>query len=468
MVSMQSGQGSQVIKELVDRARKVQPELEKYTQEQIDEIVTAIAWAGGKKENAVYLAKLATEETDFGNYEDKIKKIQNKMRGTLRDLKGQKSVGIIDVNEKTGITSIAKPKGVIGAVIPATNPEATPIHNAMIALKGANTIIFAPHPRAKKTCGEVIRLIHEELAKLNVPLDAVQYISEPTIELTQELMKNVDFVIATGGQGLVRAAYSSGTPAIGVGAGNPPVVIDSTADIDDAVEKISIGTIFDYSSSCSNESCLIIEESIYEEVLEKLKNKGGYLLSPVEKEKLEKTLWKNGALVRDVIIRSPQTIASRAGLGKEALQAKFFIVEEEGIGKDYPFSGEKLAVILTLYKYSSFEEAINMVNQICSFSAPGHSCGIHSHNEEHIQRLAKAVPVCRILVNQVHVFGTGGFFNNGQWFTLSIGCGSWGGNSIDDNLTYYHLINITKLIRVIPEVIPTDEELWGDYLKKYG
>ena len=466
MVSMQSGQGSQVIKDLVGRSRKVLPQLEKYTQEQIDEIVTAIAWAGVK--NAEYLAKVAMEETDFGNYEDKVKKIRNKIRGTLRDLKGKKTVGIIDVNEKAGITSIAKPKGVIGALIPVTNPEATPIHNAMIALKGANTIIFAPHPRGKKTCGELVPFLHEELAKLGVPPEAVQYIPEPTIELTQELMRNVDFVIAAGGQGMVRAAYSSGTPAIGVGAGNPPVVIDSTADIDDAVNKIAIGTIFDYSSSCSNESCLIIEESIYDEVLEKLKNKGGYLLSPVEKDKLEKTLWKNGALNRDIIIRSPQRIANEAGLGKEAQGAKLFMVEEKGIGKDYPFSGEKLAVILALYKYSAFEEAIDMVKRISAFSAPGHSCGIHSKNEDHIQRLAEAVPVCRVLVNQVHVFGNGGFFNNGLWFTLSLGCGSWGGNSIDDNLTYYHLINTTKLVRVIPEVRPTDEELWGDYLKKHG
>jgi len=468
MVSTQGGQESPVIKEMVDRARKVLPQLEKYNQEQIDEIVTAIAWTGCKTGNAEYLAKFATEETGYGNIEDKVKKIRNKTKGTLRDLIGEKSVGIIDVNEKTGITRIAKPKGVIGALIPVTNPEATPIHNAMIALKGANTIIFAPHPRGKKTCAEVVRLIHEELAKVGAPLEAVQYIPEPTIELSQELMRNVDFVIATGGQAMVKAAYSSGTPAIGVGPGNPPVVIDSSADIDDAVDKISTGTIFDYSSSCSNESCLIIEESIYGEVVEKLKNKGGYLLSDIEKEKLEKTLWVNGVLNRDVIIRSPQVIASKAGLGKEASQAKFFIVEEEGIGKDYPFSGEKLSVILTLYKYSTFEEAIDKVNQICSFSAPGHSCGIHSRNEDHIQRLATAVPVCRVLVNQVHVFGNGGFFNNGLWITLSLGCGSWGGTTTDDNLTYYHLINHTKLVRVIPEVIPTDEELWGNYIRKYG
>lgn len=468
MVSTQGGQESQLIKKLVDTARKVLPQLEKYNQEQIDEIVTAISWVGCKPGNAEYLAKLATEETDYGNTEDKIKKIRNKIRGTLRDLKGEKTVGVIDVNEKTGITRIAKPKGVVGALIPVTNPEATPIHNAMIALKGANAIIFAPHPRGKKTCAEVVRFIHEELAKVGAPLEAVQYIPEPTIELSQELMRNVDFVIATGGGAMVKAAYSSGTPAIGVGPGNPPVIIDSSANIDDAAEKISIGTIFDYNSSCSNESCLIIEDSIYDEVLEKLKNKGGYLLSDTEKGKLEKTLWVNGVLNRDVIIRSPQVIAGKAGLSKEAAQAKFFLVEEEGIGKDYPFSREKLSVILTLYKYSTFEEAIDKVNQICSFSAPGHSCGIHSHNEEHIQRLAKAVPVCRVLVNQVHVFGSGGFFNNGLWFTLSLGCGSWGGTTTDDNLTYYHLINYTKLVRTIPEVIPDDEELWGNYLRKYG
>jgi sulfoacetaldehyde dehydrogenase len=468
MASTQVSEGSQIIKELVDKARKVLPQLAKYNQEQIDEIVTAIAWAGYKKENAEYLAKFATEETGYGNVEDKIKKIRNKTKGTLRDLCGEKSIGIVDVDEKRGITRIAKPKGVIGALIPVTNPEATPVHNAMIALKGANAIIFAPHPRAKKTCAEVVRFIHQELAKVGAPLEAVQYIPEPTVELSQELMRNVDFVIATGGRAMVKAAYSSGTPAIGVGPGNPPVVIDSSADIDDAVEKISTGATFDYSSSCSNESCLIIEESIYDEVVDKLKRKGGYLLTEVEKEKLAKTLWVNGILNRDIIIRSPQVIASKAGLSPEASQAKFFLVEEEGIGEDYPFSQEKLSVILTLYKYRSFDEAIDMVNQICSFSAPGHSCGIHSHNEEHILRLAKAIPVCRVLVNQVHVFGNGGFFNNGLWFTLSLGCGSWGGTSTDDNLTYYHLINYTKLVRTIPEVIPSDEELWGNYLKKYG
>ncbi|MFQ6122471.1 MAG: aldehyde dehydrogenase family protein [Dehalococcoidales bacterium] len=468
MVSRQEEQVSQAIKERIDTARKILPQLEQYNQEQIDEIVTAIAWAGCKEGNPEYLAKLATEETDYGNVEDKIRKIRNKIKGTLRDLKGEKSVGIVDVNEKTGITRIAKPKGVIGALIPVTNPEATPIHNAMIALKGANAIIFAPHPRGKKTCAEVVRLIHKELAKVGAPLEAVQYIPEPTIELSQELMRNVDFVIATGGGAMVKAAYSSGTPAIGVGPGNPPVVIDSSADIDDAVEKISIGTMFDYNSSCSNESCLIIEESIYDEVREKLRSKGGYLLSGEEKEKLANVLWVNGVLNREVIIRSPQVIASKANLSQEAAQAKFFLVEEEGIGKDYPFSREKLSVILTLYKYSTFEEAIDKVNQICSFSAPGHSCGIHSHNEDHILRLALAVPVCRVLVNQVHVFGNGGFFNNGLWFTLSLGCGSWGGTSTDDNLTYYHLINYTKLVRTIPEVIPTDEELWGNYLRKYG
>ena len=468
MVSTQGGQESQLIKELVNTARKVLPQLEKYNQEQIDEIVTAISWVGGKPGNAEYLAKIATEETGFGNVEDKVKKIRNKTKGTLRDLIGEKTVGVIDVNEKTGITRIAKAKGVVGALIPATNPEATPIHNAMIALKGANAIIFAPHPRAKKTCGEVVRLIHEELAKIGAPLDAVQYTSEPSIPLSQELMRSVDFVIATGGGPMVKAAYSSGTPAIGVGPGNPPVVIDSSADTDDAVNKIVAGTIFDYNSSCSNESILIIEEGIYDQVVQKLKDKGGYLLPDEEKEKLANALWINGALNRELIIRSSEFVAEKAGLSKEATQAKFFLVEEEGIGKDYPFSREKLAMILTLYKYKTFDQAIDMVKQSCAFSAPGHSCGIHSHNEDHIQRVAMEIPVCRVLVNQVHVFGNGGFFNNGLWFTLSLGNGSWGGTTTDDNLTYYHLINYTKLVRTIPEVIPNDEELWGNYLRKYG
>lgn len=468
MVSTQEEQQSQLINDMMGRARKVLHQLENYNQKQIDEIVTAISWAACKPGTAEYLAKLATEETGFGNVEDKIKKIRNKTKGTLRDLIGEKSVGVIDVNDKTGITRIAKAKGVVGALIPATNPEATPFHNAMIALKGANAIIFAPHPRAKKTCGEIVRLIHEELAKVGAPLDAVQYTSEPSIPLSQELMRSVDFVIATGGGPMVKAAYSSGTPAIGVGPGNPPIVIDSSADIDDAVNKMVAGTIFDYNSSCSNESMLIIEDGIYDQVVQKLKDKGGYLLPDEEKEKLANALWINGALNRELIIRSSEFVAEKAGLSKEATQAKFFLVEEEGIGKDYPFSREKLAMILTLHKYKTFDQAIDMVKQSCAFSGPGHSCGIHSHNEDHIQRVAMEVPVCRVLVNQVQVFGNGGFFNNGLKFTLSLGCGSWGGGVTDDNLTWYHLINYTKLVRVIPEVIPTDEELWGNYLRKYG
>lgn len=464
-------ENEKIIREMVEKARRAQKQIEDYGQEQVNEMVTAVAWAVYKKENAEYLAQLSVEETGMGNYEDKVTKNRRKTMGTLRDLlhPTAKSVGIIKVDEEKGITEIAKPVGVVGALTPVTNPAATPVNKTMMILKGRNAVILAPHPRAKETCGEVVRLMHQELAKVGAPLDLIQYLTEPTKELTQELMRQVDLVVATGGQAMVRAAYSSGTPALGVGAGNAVVIIDDTADIEDATDKIVLSKTFDYATSCSSENSLVIQDVIYDKVLDALKKKGGYLASPEEKEALQNAAFKDGHLYAGIVGQSPQTIASLAGLPQEKVRnARFFMVEEEGIGRDYPFSGEKLSVILTIYKYHNFEEALDKVERIIDYQGKGHSCGIHSSNEEHIIKLALRIKVSRILVNQAQCFGNGGNFDNGLNFTLTMGCGTWGGNSITENLSYKHFINISRLSRVIPEVIPTEEQLWGAYLKKYG
>lgn len=458
-----------VIKAMIDKARIAQKEFEQWTQEQVDEVVMAVSWAGYKRENAEHLARIAVDETSMGNFEDKVTKIRNKTKGTLRDLTGARSIGIIEVNEKTGVTKIAKPKGVVGALIPATNPEATPVHNIMIALKGANAIILAPHPRGKKTGQEIMRLARQEMIKVKAPLDLVQCLEHPSIELSQELMRQVDVIVATGGQPMVKAAYSSGKPALGVGVGNAVVIIDESADVEDAVDKIVRGKTFDYATSCSSENSVLIQESLYDRTMETFKAKGGYVVSTEEKSNLQKTMWIDGVINRSIVCQSPQVIAKLAGFtSPEALKARFFIIEETGIGEEYPFSGEKLSVVLTAYQYSTFDEALNRLNRIIAHEGRGHSCGIHTTNEDHVQKLALSVKVSRIMVNQVQAFGNGGFFNNGLPFTLTMGCGSWGGNSVTENVTYTHLINITHLARVIPTYNPPEEELWGKYWKKYG
>ena len=464
-------ENEQIINELMARARAAQEQIENYSQEQVNELVTAVAWSLCKQENNEYLARLGVEESGMGKYEDKVTKNRRKTMGTLRDLLDPKAitVGIIDVDEEKGITQIAKPVGVVGALTPVTNPSATPVNKTMMILKGRNAVILAPHPRAKKTCGEVVRLMHHELAKIKAPLDLVQYLEGPSKELTQELMRQVDLVVATGGQPMVRAAYSSGTPALGVGAGNAVVIIDTTADIDDATTKIVLSKTFDYATSCSSENSLVIHESIYDQVLEALKRKGGYLTSPEEKKALQNLAFPDGHLYAGIVGQPTQAIASMAGIPLEAVKdTKFLIVEEEGIGRDCPFSGEKLSIILTVYKYREFEEALNMVERIIDYEGKGHSCGIHSTDDDHIVTLALRMKVSRILVNQAHCFGNGGNFDNGLNFTLTMGCGTWGGNSISENLSYKHFINVSRLSRVIPERMPTEEELWGAYLKKYG
>jgi sulfoacetaldehyde dehydrogenase len=459
-----------LITEMVVKARAAQEEFEKYNQEQVDEVVTAIGWAIYQKENAEYLATLEVEETGMGNIKDKTLKNINRTKGAVIDLIGKKSVGIIDVDEETGVTRIAKPKGVIGALTPCTNATPGTIGNALMILKGRNSVIFTPNPRSKKTSDEVIRFMNIELKKIGAPENLIQGISNPTTNLSQELMRQVDLVVATGGQGMVRAAYSSGTPCVGVGAGNSVMVVDETADIEDAAEKIYLGKVFDNATSCSSENSIIVQEGIYDTIIENLKKRGGYVVSQDEKKRLEKVMWKDGHLTIDIICKDPNPIACLAEMkSDEARNATFFIVPETGTGPDHPFSGEKLSVVLAAYKYKNFDDAIKLVQDITDYQGKGHSCGIHSKNEEHIMKLAHSIHVCRILVNQAQAYGNSGNFDNGLPFTATLGCGSWGGNSIDENVTYKHCMNITRLARLIePREIPDDQAIFGAYWGKCG
>lgn len=459
-----------IVSKLIEKARKAMEIYIHYNQAQVDEVVQAVAWAISKPGNAEELARLAVQDTGLGKFEDKVNKNRRKTMGTLRDLLGAKSVGIINVDKEKGITEIAKPVGVVAAVCPSTNPAATPANKAMMALKGRNAIIISPSPKGATTCKLLIEYIHNEFKKIGAPLDLVQMLPIPVSkELTHELLKQADFVTVTGSANNVRAGQTSGTPNACVSAGNVVSIIDASANLQEAAHKIMLSKTYDYATSCSSDNAVVIETSVYDKMIEAFKKEGGYLCNAEEKALLQQAMWPNGKRSEKTTAKSPAVIAEIAGLtNPEAKRASFFIVEEWGIGKEYPFSGEKLAVVLTVYKAADFDEAIKITKQILKYQGRGHSCGLHSTNEEHIERIGFEMDVCRLLINQIQCYGNGGNFNNGLNFTLSMGGGTWAGNNIGENLSYKHFINITKVSRVIPEVIPTEEELWGSYFQKYG
>ena len=355
---------------------------------------------------------------------------------------------------------IAKPVGVVAAIVPCTNPEATPVLKAMFAIKGRNAIILAPHPRTKRTNTFIVNSIRDTLKKYDAPEDLVICIEEPTMEISGELMKQSDLVLATGGGGMVKAAYSSGTPAYGVGQGNAVTVVDETADLKDAANKIMRSKTFDFATSCSTENSCIIQDSVYGDMIENLKNEGGYLVNSEEKVKLKNAMWVHGHLNRDIIAQPAQKIAAIAGI--DLPEGKTFImVEETGIGVDYPFSGEKLSVVTTLFRYNDFQEAIEKVNAITTYHGRGHSCGIHSFDEDRIVEFASKTKTSRVMVRQPQCLANSGAWTNGMPMTLTLGCGTWGGNVSSENITWKHLINTTWVSAPIKSNKPCDEELFG-------
>jgi sulfoacetaldehyde dehydrogenase len=458
-----------VVAEMVRRARAAQAQVAGYSQERLDHIVAAVAWAIAEPARARELAELAVRDTGLGNVEDKTLKNQRKTMGTLGDLTGAKSVGIISEDREIGITEYAKPMGVVAAVCPSTNPAATPANKTMMVLKGGNAVILSPSPKGASTCALLVRHIHEQFDRLGVPRDLVQYTAAPSKALTFELMRQADFVVVTGSQKNVRAAYSSGTPAIGVGVGNVPVIIDADADLADAAAKIRASKTFDYATSCSSENSLHIHADVYDAAIEELRSQGAYLLSADEKRRLQQVMWPDGKLSAEVTAQPPGKIAALAGLdGQGAHDAEFFLVEEDSYGRDHPFSGEKLSVVLTVYRFTDLDEAIDRIQGILDFEGAGHSCGIHTKSDDRARHVAERLQVARVLVNQAHCFGTGGGFDNGLGFTLTMGAGTWAGNSISHNLSYRDFLNITRLARVIPACEPTEDDLWGSYFATYG
>jgi len=463
-----TGDEAATVAGLVARARAAMQAYENHDQARVDEAVTALAWSIYKPENARMLAELAVEDTGLGNVESKVIKNTRKTFGTLRDLMRARTVGVIEEDPARGLVKYGKPVGVVGAICPSTNPAATPVNKAMMALKGGNAVIVAPSPAGAVTTGKTVELMRAELAKTGHPVDLVQILPQVSKEMTQALMEHCDLAVVTGSQNNVRRAMQSGTVAIGVGAGNVPVIVDETADLDAAAEKITASKIFDNATSCSSENAVVILDSVYEDAIAALERAGGWRCSPQEKLRVQDTLWVKGKLNRQIIAKDAAVTAEVMGLPGAARAAKFFMVEEAEVGGKNGFADEKLSLVLTVYRARDFADAKDICRRILHVTGLGHSVGIHTADMDRARDLAADTDVVRVLVNQAHTFGNGGSFANCLPFTLSMGGGTWAGNTISENLNYRHFINVTHLVTEIAEDKPSEEALFSAHWAKYG
>jgi sulfoacetaldehyde dehydrogenase len=450
------------VSNLLERARAAQRIAEQYTQEEVRRIAASIGWFAINK--AHDWANFNFEETKMGDIQSKINRTQARARGLMRDLNEAKTVGVIEVDEAKQLVKIGKPVGVVGALIPTTVPAGVVFLGMMNAIMGRNAMVCAPHPRAKRTTVKVVNDIRQLFKRLGVPEDLILCIEEPSLAKTNDLMQQCDLIVATGGAGMVKAAYSSGTPAYGVGAGNVVVVIDETADLVQAANNVAEAQLNDLANGCSTENAAVVQADVYDRVVEAMVDAGAYVCNEEEKQKLQAVLWKDGYLNPEVIVKPASFIAEKAGFHIPE-DRTWLIVEETGFGPEFPFSGEKLSVVVTLYKFDTFDDAIAIVNGIQAYSGAGHSCGIHSNDDDRILKYALETKTSRVAVKMPVGKSNAGNWNNGMPFTINLGCGTWGKNITSENITYKHYINTTWVAREIKDfTVPTDEELFGEVM----
>jgi sulfoacetaldehyde dehydrogenase len=444
----------------LERARAAMRVADSFDQETVDRLCRAVAWAGGNEQISLKLANMSVDESGMGTREPTRRA---KVLGILRDALRQKSIGVIEELPERGIVKYAKPAGVIAALVPVTSAYVTPVGIAIYAIKCRDAVIFSPHPSSKRTTGEVVRAMRAALKAAGAPEDLLQVLETPSIPLAEELMSICDLTIATGGPAMVRAAYGSGKPAYGVGAGNATMVVDETANVDEAARNTRISKTNDNGSGCSADGNLLIESTIYDAMLARLRTENGYVLNSSQREKLRGVCWDaDGRRTANTIARPATAIAKLAGIDVPEA-TRFLMTEETEIGKAHPFSTEKLGPVLAVYRYSGFDNALDMVRRILETGGKGHSCGIYSFNDQHIDDLARMAPVSRIMVRQVQSAGNAGAFTNGMPMTSSMGCGVWGGNITNENISLKHYMNVTWVSRPTPEDRPSEQELFGEF-----
>lgn len=454
---------------IVARARAAQARFEREgSQARYDRAAQAAGWAIMEPERNRALAELAVRTTGLGNVPDKIIKNHRKTLGLMRDIKDAKTYGVIHDDPATGITEIARPLGVIGSIVPSTNPAATPANNIINALKCGNSIVVAPSPKGVACCERLLHYIHAEFARIGEDPDLVQMIPAPgSKEKTQRLMETCDKVVATGSQNNVHRAQTCGTPAVAVGAGNVTVIVDETADLDAAAEKIRASKTFDNATSCSSENSVVVVDAVYDAFVAAMARAGGATVS--DEATIVARLWPDGHLNREVIAQDADRMIAALGLEKDVAEGTEYIaVETRGIGARYPLSGEKLSRVLALYRAADFADATQITRDIQLFQGAGHSVGLHSTDPGRPMRLARTMPTSRVIVNQAHTFATGGAFTNGMPFSLSMACGTWGGNSVHENLHWKHFMQSTRIVREIPAREPSLDDIFGEYWKEAG
>jgi succinate-semialdehyde dehydrogenase len=450
------------ISELVARARAAQAVFETFSQEKVDAIVRDL----GKFvfDNAEILARMGHEETGLGVYEDKVAKAKGKSRTIWNNLKGKKSRGIIAEKPEVGLILVAKPMGVVGAVTPVTNPVVTPMCNGMFALKTGNAVIFAPHPKADHSTQFLTEKYREILRKHGAPEDLIQAVANGSVATTQELMGAVDVVVATGGGAMVKSAYSSGKPSYGVGAGNVPVIIDRGVDLDDAVGKIVAGAAFDNGIICSHEQFVLTPAEQYRQTIDSFLATGKvwFTEEPAIVEKFRHVLFPGGHMAKDVVGKPAREIAAKAGVDIPE-SVRIILLPADGAGKDDILAREKLCPVVAILAYREFSEAVELAKSNLLVEGAGHSAALHSNDDAHIREMGVALPISRLVVNQPSAITAGGSLTNGFAPTTTLGCGSWGGNSISENLDYKHLMNVSRIGMVITgKKAPTDDEIWAD------
>jgi sulfoacetaldehyde dehydrogenase len=447
---------------MVARARAAMREAAHYEQKHVDRLCQALGWATANEKTFGRIVEMSIKESGLGDPEGRNQK-RMKIMGVLRDALRQKSIGVIEELPEKGIVKYGKPAGVIASLVPTTNPELTPPYTGIYALKCLDAVIFSPHPRSRRTTFEMVRVMRQALRRQGAPEDLFQCIEQPSIPSTQYLMASCDLTLATGGQPMVRAAYSSGKPAYGVGAGNSTMVIDETADIDVAARNTRLSKTSDFGSGCSADGNILIDSRIYDALVAALVKEGGFLANRAQADAIEKVMWDaEGHRLPDTVACPPQTIATKAGFTIPA-DRRFIIVENDRIGARYNYSREKLTTLLAVYRFEGFDHALEMVRQIYEVGGKGHSCGIYSHNDEHIDRLARVAPVSRMMVRQAQSKANAGSFTNGMPMTSSLGCGIWGGNITNENIHLKHFMNVTWVSRPIPEDRPPESELFGEF-----
>jgi succinate-semialdehyde dehydrogenase len=449
------------VKELVAKARAAQAVYEEFSQEQVDAIVRGMA--KHVYDNAETYARMAVDETGIGNYEDKILKKKGKARVIWNSLKGKKSRGIIGEDPENNLVFVAKPMGIVASVCPVTNPIATPMCNAMFALKTGNAVIFAPHPKAQKCTEHLTKEFMKIVKKHGGPDNLIQTIKQASVEKTQELMKSVDVVVATGGGAMVKSAYSSGKPSYGVGAGNVPVIIDRGVNMKEAVDKIVTGAAFDHGIICSHEQFVLAPEEQYDETVKTFTATGKVWFTSDEKQvqQLRELVFQGGYLNKDVVGRSAREIGAMVGIDIPA-SARIILLPAKGAGSSDLLAKEKLCPVVAILPYKTFEEAVAKAKANLLVEGAGHSAAVHSNDEKHIREAGVELPVSRLVVNQPSSLTAGGSLTNGFAPTTTLGCGSWGGNSISENLDYKHLMNVSRIGKVITnKKVPTDEEIWA-------